>query len=391
MRQEFSTLVDDLRECEWQPSPREKDFLRSLIYLRGEMVADAPFITLVEEAEQLNQELLFGVFDQMWMTKEGMRMYEGNLVASFHEEEMIDRRAGKLQGDLAKLQGEKEDHQRSIRQDVASLLEKRETLLALKARQRELGEALSGVMDDMNLVNHCVTDKGEFVNADGVKGLGKGPVPEVVKHGDSSKFDAMGIPELRKLCIGQGLKSVVLSHLMSVRQDKEVQEASAKVVELEKTVSTLQSSHDKEEARMKKEIDSLKKEKEADATKLKKDKEDSLAELQMKHDAAVDLVKKEHAEDVASLGRANANLVCLRNACIVALCQHARDAALTLEDMKDLEDENAALKEEMTDKYVDGFSFAVEQMRVVFPNVDPSLLAELDFMKKSEGGRLVPR
>ncbi|GAU10660.1 hypothetical protein TSUD_426390, partial [Trifolium subterraneum] len=61
------------------------------------------------------------------------------------------------------------------------------------------------------------------------------------------------------------------------------------------------------------------------------------------------------------------------------------------EDVKDLEDENAALKEEMADKYVDGFAFAVEQMRVVFPDVDPSLLAELDFMKKIEGGKLVPR
>jgi hypothetical protein len=153
--EEFSTLVDDLRGCEWQLPPCEKDFLHSLIYLREEMVADAPFITLVEEAERLNQELLSGVFDQIWMTKEGMRMYEGNLTAFFHEEEMIDRRAGKIQGELAKLQGEKEDLQRSIRQDVANLLEKRETLLALKARQRELGEALSGVMDDMNLVNHC--------------------------------------------------------------------------------------------------------------------------------------------------------------------------------------------------------------------------------------------
>ncbi|GAU10818.1 hypothetical protein TSUD_424910, partial [Trifolium subterraneum] len=172
--------------------------------------------------------------------------------------------------------------------------------------------------------------------------------------GDSSKFDAMEIPELRKLCIGQGLKSVVLSHLMSVRQDKEVQEADAKVVELEKTVSTLQSRHDKEEARLKKEIDYLKKEKEADANKRKKDKEDSLAELQMKHDAAVDLLNKQHAEDVALLGKAKANLTRLRNACIVALCQQARDAALTSEDVKDLEDENAALKEEMADKYVDG-------------------------------------
>ncbi|GAU32940.1 hypothetical protein TSUD_153570 [Trifolium subterraneum] len=234
-----------------------------------------------------------------------------------------------------------------------------------------------------------VTDKGESVSTDGMKGLGKGPIPEGVQPISAATTSCSGGTETNAW--GSEFDPVVLSHLMSVRQDKEVQEAGVKVGELEKTISTLQSRHDKEEARMKKELDSLKKEREADANKLKKDKEDSLAELQMKHDAAVELLKKKHAEDVALLERVNVNLVRSRNACIVALCQHARDAALTLEDLKDLEDENAALKEEMADRYVDGFAFAVEQMRVVFPDVDPSLLAELDFMKKIEGGRLVPR
>ncbi|GAU22943.1 hypothetical protein TSUD_326710 [Trifolium subterraneum] len=269
------------------------------------------------------------------------------------------------------------------------------------------------------------TGKGDAVSTDGTKSLGSGPTPEVVQpvaatagpspsgadpsawgsefdpaafisdhltmKGDSSMFDALGIAEFRKLCIGQGLKSVVVSHFMFVRQEKEAQEAGDKVAELEKTVATLQSRYDEEKARMKKEVDALKKAKEDDANKLKKDKEDSLAELKTKHDGVVESLKKKQAEDIASLRGVNMDLVRSRNDYIVALCQSTCDAVLVSEDLKDLEDENSALREEMADKYVEGFAFAVEQMKVVFPNVNPTLLAELDFMKKIEGGRLVPR
>ncbi|GAU31399.1 hypothetical protein TSUD_370480 [Trifolium subterraneum] len=116
-----------------------------------------------------------------------------------------------------------------------------------------------------------------------------------------------------------------------------------------------------------------------------------LAELKAKHDDVVESVKKKQAEDIASLRGVNVDLVLSRNDYIVALCQSARDAVLVSEDLKDLEDENYALKEEMADKYVEGFAFAVEQMKNVFPDVDSTLLAELDFMKKIERGRLVSR
>ncbi|MCI25869.1 hypothetical protein A2U01_0047060 [Trifolium medium] len=47
----------------------------------------------------------------------------------------------------------------------------------------------------------------------------------LVMKGDSSRFDSMGVSELRKLALGHELKGVVLSHLLSACQEKESSEA----------------------------------------------------------------------------------------------------------------------------------------------------------------------
>jgi hypothetical protein len=60
-------------------------------------------------------------------------------------------------------------------------------------------------------------------------------------------------------------------------------------------------------------------------------------------------------------------------------------------DVKELEDENDGLKEQMAGKYVDGFNAAMEQVRVLFPDLDGDLLAQIDFVKKVEDGKLVSR
>jgi iron uptake system EfeUOB component EfeO/EfeM len=60
-------------------------------------------------------------------------------------------------------------------------------------------------------------------------------------------------------------------------------------------------------------------------------------------------------------------------------------------DVKELEEENDSLKEQMAGKYVDGFNAAMEQVRVLFPDLDGDILAQIDFVKKVEDGKLVSR
>ncbi|GAU40158.1 hypothetical protein TSUD_292630 [Trifolium subterraneum] len=151
----FSSLVDDLQNQSWRLSPLEAEFLQRLLRLREELVADAPFINLVEEAEVHYHEMASGVFDQIWLTKESMRMHEGTMAALFNNEEMIDKRAAKLEGEIQRLQEEKRLLQEDIKQDIAKLLEKRRDMLDLKDKQNKLGEMLSEITDDLKLVRRC--------------------------------------------------------------------------------------------------------------------------------------------------------------------------------------------------------------------------------------------
>jgi chromosome segregation ATPase len=60
-------------------------------------------------------------------------------------------------------------------------------------------------------------------------------------------------------------------------------------------------------------------------------------------------------------------------------------------DLRELEEEIDNLKEHMAGKYVDGFNAAMEQVRALFPGLDGDALAQIDFLKKVEGGKLVSR
>jgi chromosome segregation ATPase len=60
-------------------------------------------------------------------------------------------------------------------------------------------------------------------------------------------------------------------------------------------------------------------------------------------------------------------------------------------DLKELEAENDELKEGMASKFVAGFQAAMEQVRVLFPDIDGDVLAQADFLKKVKDGKLVSR
>jgi hypothetical protein len=45
----------------------------------------------------------------------------------------------------------------------------------------------------------------------------------------------------------------------------------------------------------------------------------------------------------------------------------------------------------MASKFVDGFQAAIEQVRVLFPDIDGDVLAQADFLKKIEDGKLMFR
>jgi hypothetical protein len=54
------------------------------------------------------------------------------------------------------------------------------------------------------------------------------------------------------------------------------------------------------------------------------------------------------------------------------------------------ESEKEGLKDAIGAQYDSGFQYALDQVKVLFPNIDQARLGEADAMMKIEGGKLVP-
>jgi hypothetical protein len=98
----------------------------------------------------------------MWLVKEGMRMYESTLAASFDEEDSIDHQLAKMRVEIEHLEEKKLKLKRDIKDDVTKLLEKRRTLLELQDRQRVHGEDASNVHGDLEIARECRRKIGEL-------------------------------------------------------------------------------------------------------------------------------------------------------------------------------------------------------------------------------------
>ncbi|MCI33612.1 hypothetical protein A2U01_0054829, partial [Trifolium medium] len=135
----------------------------------------------------------------------------------------------------------------------------------------------------------------------------------------------MATSELRKLALGYGVKGVVLTHLLSARQEKEASDARVRADRVEKTVADVESRYNEAKGKLLEEIEGLKRAKEDEAAKFKKEKDEALAKARTDHAGEVDMLKKKHAEEKALLERERTLLTLTRNAVIVSLAQAGRD------------------------------------------------------------------
>jgi hypothetical protein len=129
--EDFASLVTNLRNFSWRLTPPQHDFLDSVLALRDQMIKDFPFIMAVEESRCHSQRTTTAIFDEMWLTKEGMRMYESNLAVCFDQEDDVDHHLSKLRAEVEQLETKKRQLKRDIKDDIAKLLEKRRALLEL--------------------------------------------------------------------------------------------------------------------------------------------------------------------------------------------------------------------------------------------------------------------
>jgi hypothetical protein len=113
-------------------------------------------------------------------------------------------------------------------------------------------------------------------------------------------------------------------------------------------------------------------------------------------ESQIEALKKVYAQDRLTLeGKLRAserdgrNLVKGRNTLIVALAMAEDDAAGFEDEVVELEESNNALKDAMGEKYAEGFVAALDQVNVLFPDLDEAVLSQVDLLKFVEDGKLV--
>jgi chromosome segregation ATPase len=188
--------------------------------------------------------------------------------------------------------------------------------------------------------------------------------------GYSSRLGALSLDDLRRLAADTGLKCLALNQVVFDRQEQETS------------------------GRLEREVSAAKEE-------LEKDLANQLAESQADFTKRLEKEKKK----ISSSRKNRRNLTTAPNSMIVALVKIWKDAGLRdaemsqlqsaadrLDgDLKELEGEYDALKEQAACQYVEGFEAALAQVRVLFPGLDGEVLAQADFLKKVEDGKLVSR
>jgi hypothetical protein len=153
--EDFASMVTNLRDYSWRLTPPQHEFLDCLLALQDRMIKDFPFIMAVEESRCHSQRTNAAIFDEMWLVKEGMRMYESNLAVCFDEEDNLKHQLPKLRAEIDQLEAKKCKLKKDIKDDITRLLEKRRTLLELQDRLRVQGEGAANVHGDLEIAREC--------------------------------------------------------------------------------------------------------------------------------------------------------------------------------------------------------------------------------------------
>jgi ATP-dependent Lon protease len=137
----LSYLINEFDNHTWDLSSKEKHFIRCLITLRMEIMADTPFIKFVQGALQQNHRETSDLFEEIGQVKEDMLMYEDNLAVLFDQESTVtdENLTSEIKAD--------------IQENIVKLLKKRQRVLELKAQMKDLGEDLSELMDRLKTVD----------------------------------------------------------------------------------------------------------------------------------------------------------------------------------------------------------------------------------------------
>jgi chromosome segregation ATPase len=199
--------------------------------------------------------------------------------------------------------------------------------------------------------------------------------------GNSSRFNATSTDELLKMALGHELKGLLLNYALAARQRAEITAAKEKEVLVDKNLATLEED-----------LKSTKVKLEGDIKTLKENSEAEVAKLVKAHDEELVKVKRNQESLTKELEFTRQSLIA-RDARIATLSKDHEAALSELATLKEEKKAWASEKEQMEEtigaQYDEGFIYALDQVKVLFPDIDRDRLGKADAMLKIDGDKLV--
>jgi hypothetical protein len=200
--------------------------------------------------------------------------------------------------------------------------------------------------------------------------------------GNSARFNKTATADLARMALGYELKGLLLNYALASRQKAELSAAKNKEALVEKSLVVLEKDIETAKAKCEGELKSLKEKHAKDG-----------ADLEEKYKGDLTKAKEDKETAIKAMNDAQATLNS-KDERIKALTQE-NEVALT--ELKSLEEEKAgwlsqkdALEIQAGEQYDEGFAFALEQVKILFPDLDPAILGQADAMALVEDGKLIP-
>jgi chromosome segregation ATPase len=132
---------------------------------------------------------------------------------------------------------------------------------------------------------------------------------------------------------------------------------------------------------------------EGDVKALKEKNEEEIAKLIKEHEEELAKAKRDHETVIKTMNTVQGSL----NAKDERIKTLAKDNEAALAELAILrqekgkwESEKDGLEATIGEQYEEGFQFALDQVKVLFPDIDQDLLGKADAMSTIEGDKLVP-
>ncbi|WJX77800.1 hypothetical protein P8452_61074 [Trifolium repens] len=200
--------------------------------------------------------------------------------------------------------------------------------------------------------------------------------------GNFARFNNTETDDLARMALGYELKGLLLNYSLASRQRAELSVAKDKEALVEKNLVTLE-----------RDIQAAKDRCEGDLKNLKEKHAEEMADLKKKYEGDLSDAKRDKESAIKTMNVVQASLNS-KDERIKALTQENETALAELKVLKDEKTKWGSEKENLEilagTQYDDGFSFALEQVKILFPDLDPAVLGQADAMSTIEGGKLIP-